>query len=188
MLPPVRPCRLAAEGGSRPPFSLPGTQPSAPSAGSFGVGEALGLGAGAPALARAYTRHTLVLADDHRVVRNKLKKLLSQEIDFHLVAEADNGLEVVRLAEVWQPDLLITDLGMPGLGGLDVTRDVRRVSPRTRIIVVSVHREEPYVVQALQRGASGYVLKSASGTDLVAAARAALAGLRFLSSPFAGLL
>jgi DNA-binding NarL/FixJ family response regulator len=139
-------------------------------------------------LERAYTTYTFVLADDHAVVRAKLKKLLIQESDFHLVGEADNGRDVIRLVRALQPDLLITDLAMPGCDGLAVTEMVRQISPRTRIVVISVHREEPYVVQALERGASAYVLKSSGGRDLIAAARVALAGQRFVSAPFAALL
>jgi DNA-binding NarL/FixJ family response regulator len=142
----------------------------------------------AVSLEQAYTLHTLVLADDHPVVRSNLKKLLNRETDFQLVAEADNGLEVVRLVESFRPDLLVTDLAMPGLDGLEVTHAVRRVSPHTRVIVVSVHREEPYVLQALRCGASAYVLKSSSRGDLVPAARAVLAGKRFLSAPFSSSL
>jgi DNA-binding NarL/FixJ family response regulator len=176
------------QGHSRSSSILLPPQPSPPASCSSGGGDATAARARVHPLEQAYILHTLVLADDHPVVRNNLKKLLNRETDFHLVAEADNGLDVVRLVESWQPDLLVTDLAMPGLDGLEVTHTVRRVSPHTRIIVISVHREEPYVIQALQRGASAYVLKSASPNDLVAAARAVLAGQRFLSAPFSASL
>ena len=127
-------------------------------------------------------RHTLALADDHAIVRRKLKDLLNEEADLHLVAEAENGLDIVRLVTELQPDVLVTDLTMPGLDGLQVTSEVRRLSPRTRVIVISVHREDSYVQRALELGAAAYVLKSASSTDLVAAVRAVLAGGHFLSA------
>lgn len=127
-------------------------------------------------------RHTLALADDHALVRRKLKDLLNEEADLHLVAEAENGLDIVRLVMELQPDVLVTDLTMPGLDGLQVTSEVRRLSPRTRVIVISVHREDTYVQRALELGAAAYVLKSASSTDLVAAVRAVLSGGQFLSA------
>ena len=127
-------------------------------------------------------RHTLALADDHAIVRRKLKDLLNEESDLHLVAEAENGLDIVRLVTELQPDVLVTDLTMPGLDGLQVTSEVRRLSPRTRVIVISVHREDTYVQRALELGAAAYVLKSASSTDLVAAVRAVLSGGQFLSA------
>ena len=127
-------------------------------------------------------RHTLALADDHAIVRRKLRDLLNEEADLHLVAEAENGLDIVRLVTELQPDVLVTDLTMPGLDGLQVTSEVRRLSPRTRVIVISVHREDTYVQRALELGAAAYVLKSASSTDLVAAVRAVLSGERFLSA------
>ena len=127
-------------------------------------------------------RHTLALADDHAIVRRKLRDLLNEEADLHLVAEAENGLDIVRLVTELQPDVLITDLTMPGLDGLQVTSEVQRLSPRTRVIVISVHREDSYVQRALELGAAAYVLKNASSTDLVAAVRAVLSGGRFLSA------
>lgn len=134
--------------------------------------------------ASALAPHSVALADDHAVVRMNLKKLLAREADFRLVAEADNGSDVVRLVTELQPDLLVTDLAMPGLDGIEVTRAVRRASPDTRVIVISVHKEEPYVIRALEEGARGYVLKNHSGTDLIAALRAVLAGGRYLSPSF----
>ena len=135
-----------------------------------------------PGDASSPVRHTLALADDHAIVRRKLKDLLNEEADLHLVAEAENGLDIVRLVTELQPDVLVTDLTMPGLDGLQVTSEVRRLSPRTRVIVISVHREDSYVQRALELGAAAYVLKSASSTDLVAAVRAVLAGGHFLSA------
>lgn len=133
-----------------------------------------------------YLMHTLVLADDHSVVRQSLKKLLTQEPDLHLVGESDNGLEVLRLVEQFQPDVLVTDLMMPGLNGLEVIRRVRLACPDIRIVAVSVNSDDPYVEGAFTCGADAYVLKASCGKHLVCAVRAALGGERYISPPLAG--
>jgi DNA-binding NarL/FixJ family response regulator len=126
---------------------------------------------------------TLMLADDHQILRQGLKALLKTEPDFHLVGEASDGLEAVRLAERHQPQVLVLDLMMPGLNGLEVTRQVLRRSPRTRVVVLSMHSDEAYVVEALRSGASAYVLKEFGAEELVRAIRAVVAGQRYFSPP-----
>jgi DNA-binding NarL/FixJ family response regulator len=128
-------------------------------------------------------RYSVVLADDHLVVRQSLKRLLGQHADLQLVGEADNGRETLSLVKLWQPDLLVTDLMMPGMNGLELTRRVRLSFPATRVLVVSVNGDEPYVARAFRCGANGFVLKTACGRHLVAAARAVLAGRRYVSPP-----
>jgi CheY-like chemotaxis protein len=130
-----------------------------------------------------YTMHTVVLADDHPVVRQSLKRLLAQQADLHLVGESGNGLETLHLVKQLQPDLLVTDLMMPGMNGLEVTRRIRLSFPATRVVVVSVNGDEPYVAGALRCGADGFVLKTACGRHLLSAVRAVLAGKRFVSPP-----
>ena len=132
--------------------------------------------------------HTFVLADDHGIVRQSLKRLLLRETDLQLLAESSNGLEVLQLVSQLQPDLLITDLMMPGLNGLEVIRRVRMASPETRIVAVSVNSDEPYVEGAFTCGASAYVLKATCGRHLIAAVRAVLGGERYISPPLVGLL
>jgi CheY-like chemotaxis protein len=127
--------------------------------------------------------HRIVLADDHPVVRQSLKRILNQQADFDLVGETDNGLETLGLVKQLQPDLLVTDLMMPGLNGLEVARRVRLSFPATRIVVVSVNADEPYVTGAFRCGANAFVLKTACGRHLVPAIRAALAGHRYVSPP-----
>jgi DNA-binding NarL/FixJ family response regulator len=127
---------------------------------------------------------TLVLADDHQVVREGLRALLTAEPGLAVVGEAADGLEAVALVERLRPDVLIVDVMMSGLGGLEVTRQVRQRCPLTRVVVLSMHASEVYVAEALRHGASGYVLKDASAADLVEAVRAAVAGRRYLSAPF----
>ena len=126
---------------------------------------------------------TIVLADDHPVVRQGLRAVLEAEKDFRLIGETGDGLETVRLIERLQPDVLMLDLMMPGLGGLEVTRQVSQRSPRTRVVILSMHADEAYVLEALKNGATGYVLKESSADDLVRAIREVAAGRRYLSPP-----
>src|SRR5215475_5903134 len=101
----------------------------------------------------------ILLADDHHIVRQGLKALLEGEPHFRFVGEAGDGIEAVRLAERLRPDVLITDLVMPGLNGLEVTRQVTKATPRTRVVVLSMYANDAYVFEALRNGAMGYVLK-----------------------------
>jgi DNA-binding NarL/FixJ family response regulator len=125
---------------------------------------------------------TLVLADDHQVVRQGLRALLEAEPDLDVVGEAGQGQETMQLVERLQPDLLVLDLMMPGLNGLDITRQISQRLPGTRVIVLSVHTTEAYVLEALRNGAAGYVAKTASADELVQAVRTVAAGQRYLSS------
>jgi len=126
---------------------------------------------------------SIVLADDHQVVRQGLRALLEAEADFSLIGEAGDGLETARLVERLKPDVLIIDLMMPNLNGLEVTRQVGQRSPRTRVVILSMHANEAYVLEALRNGAAGYVLKESSAADLVKAVREVIAGRRYLSPP-----
>jgi len=126
---------------------------------------------------------TILLADDHSIVRQGLRALLEVELDFCIVGEAADGLEVTQLIEYLQPDVLVLDLMMPGLDGLEVTRRVNQRSPQTRIIILSMYGNEAYVVEVLRNGAAGYVLKKSTADELVRAVRAVVAGQRYLSPP-----
>ena len=125
----------------------------------------------------------IVLADDHQVVREGFRALLQAQPDFEIVGETGDGLEAVRMVEKQKPHILVVDLMMPGLNGLEVARQVTQRSPRTRIVVLSMHANEAYVLEALKNGACAYVLKDASAAELVRAVREALAGRRYLSPP-----
>jgi DNA-binding NarL/FixJ family response regulator len=124
---------------------------------------------------------SIVLADDHPVVRQGLRGILEAEPDFAIAAETGDGLEAVRLVERLQPDVLVLDLMMPGLSGLDVLPVVRQRSPRTRVVVFSMHANEEFTLQALKNGASAYVLKGCDPAHVVEAVRRAAAGRRYLS-------
>lgn len=126
---------------------------------------------------------TLVLAEDHHVVRQGLRTLLNTEPDFAVIGEAAEGLEVSALVERLQPNVLIVDVQMPGLNGLEVTRQIRQRVPQTRVLVLSMHANEAYVLEALRNGAAGYILKSASAETLAEAVRAVAGGHRYLCPP-----
>ncbi len=128
---------------------------------------------------------TIVLADDHQVVRKGIRALLEMEPDFQIVGETGDGLEAVQLTIRLRPDVLVLDLMMPGLNGIDVTRQVTRQVPQTRVVLLSMYAGEDYVLEALRNGASGYVLKDASISELIQAIRDAVAGRRYLSPPLA---
>jgi len=125
----------------------------------------------------------IVLADDHHIVRQGLRGLLEAEPGFSVVGEAGDGLEAVRLVENLQPDVLVLDLMMPGLNGLEVTRQVVQRSPQTRVIILSMHASEAYVLEALRYGAAGYVLKASSAADLIKAVHEVTFGRHYLSPP-----
>ncbi len=127
---------------------------------------------------------SIVLADDHKIVRHGIKALLEAEPDLRVTGEAGDGLEAIRLAKDLQPDILVVDISMPGLNGIDVTKQVRKCSPRTGIIVLSMHSAEVYVLQALEAGAMGYVLKESGPEQLVNAIREVISGRYYLSPPF----
>lgn len=124
---------------------------------------------------------TILLAEDHQIVREALRLLLETQTDFSIIAEAGDGLEALQLTEKYKPEALIVDLMMPGLSGLEVARRTRRLSPSTKVIVLSMHDTESYVVEALGAGVAGYVLKRSSSQELVFAIRQALAGELYLS-------
>ncbi len=124
----------------------------------------------------------IVLADDHHVVRQGLRSLLEAEAGFKVVGEVGDGLETIKMVENVHPDILILDLMMAGMNGLEVTREVTRRSPATAVVILSMYGNESYVREALQAGARAYVLKESSSEELVRAVRQALAGRRYLSS------
>ena len=124
---------------------------------------------------------TVLLADDHPIVRHGLRLLLEAEHDLKIVGEASDGLQAVQLSEKFKPKVLVVDLMMPGLNGLEVLRQVKERSPSTCSIVLSMQSADVYVVEALKAGALGYVLKETGPSELVNAVQQVVAGKRYLS-------
>ena len=132
--------------------------------------------------------HTIVIAEDHKILREGLKALLAANPRLNVVAEAGDGLEAIRCVEQWRPDLLLLDLSMPRMGGLSVIRDLHHRLPRTKILVLTIHESEEYVIQGFQAGANGYCLKDAGRAELEAAIEKVLAGATYLSPGLAAKL
>lgn len=126
---------------------------------------------------------TIVLADDHRIVRQGLHALLAAEADFRVVGEAGDGREALEQVKLHAPDVLVLDLMMPGLNGLEVARQLHKHTPKVGVVVLSMHDDEGFVLEALANGVSAYVLKDSNSSDLIQAVREAAAGRRYLSPP-----
>lgn len=124
---------------------------------------------------------SVLLADDHAGVRDGLRGLLEAEADLSVVGQAANGDEAVRLARELRPDIVILDITMPGMNGIEAARHIRKSSPTTWLLILSAHAAPEYVRQAFDAGADGYVVKQAAGAELVAALRQVLQGRRYLS-------
>ncbi|RME49235.1 MAG: DNA-binding response regulator, partial [Caldilineae bacterium] len=122
----------------------------------------------------------VLLADDHAIVRQGLRALLSAVDDIEVVAEAENGREAIEAAERHQPDVIVMDYSMPHLNGLEGTRRIVQMFPHTRIIVLSMHADEEYILQFIRAGAAGYLLKDAIATDLIEAIRHVMRSRRFI--------
>jgi DNA-binding NarL/FixJ family response regulator len=125
---------------------------------------------------------SVVLADDHHVVRQGIRALLEDEGNISVLGEAANGMEALQLVEELKPDVLVLDLVMGTVSGVEVTSDICQRVPSTSVVILSMHSNEAYVIEALKAGAKAYVLKDASAEELVTAIRKAVAGQRYLSS------
>ena len=124
----------------------------------------------------------VLLADDHRLMRAGLRALLKSLELVQVVAEAGTGHEAIQLAEQHQPDIVIMDIGMPELNGLEATARLKKLNPAPRIIILSMHANEEYVKRALQTGAAGYLLKGAEPAELELAIKAVMRGETYLTS------
>ena len=126
-------------------------------------------------------RIRIVLADDHAVVRQGFKMILAAEADMEIVGEAGNGREAVELAEKLRPEVVVMDVSMPELNGIEATRRLASSTPHTRVVALSVHKDSVYVREILRAGARGYLLKESVAADLVSAVRAVASGEGYLS-------
>ena len=130
--------------------------------------------------------YRIVIAEDHTILRQGLRALLSCDPDFKIVGEAEDGRESVRLAETLSPDLILMDLSMPKMTGMEAIGEIKKRSTGTKIVVLTVHTGEEYVLSALRSGADGYVLKDANRDELAAAIKKVLEGKRYLSPDISG--
>ena len=126
-------------------------------------------------------RVSVLLADDHPVVRQGMRNLLETDESFKVVGEAEDGLQAVQMADQLRPDVVVVDMMMPHLNGLEAIRQIIEHHPGTRCIVLSMQSADPYIVQALKAGASGYVLKDSGPSELVNAIHQVMDGKRYLS-------
>jgi len=128
----------------------------------------------------------ILLADDHKIVRDGLRSLLEKQPGIDVVAEADNGRTTVRLARELLPDLVIVDIGMPDLNGIEATRQIVAENPRIRVVALSMHSDRRFVAQMFKAGASAYLLKDCAFEELAQAVQVVLAGRTYLSPQVAG--
>jgi two-component system, NarL family, response regulator NreC len=123
----------------------------------------------------------LVIVEDHAILREGLQSLLSSTKEFDIVGEAEDGREAIRSIEDLKPDLVLTDLSMPKMNGMDMIQTIKKQSPKTKVIALTVHRGEDYVFETLKAGADGYVLKEATYSELMMAIKSVLEGKRYVS-------
>jgi DNA-binding NarL/FixJ family response regulator len=123
----------------------------------------------------------ILLADDHTMVRDGLRALLEPQQDLVIVAEAADGRECIQQAEQHSPDVVLMDIAMPKMNGIEATRRILAVSPSTGVVILSMHQDESYILQSLKAGAKGYLLKDSPREDIVEAIRAVASGRAFLS-------
>ncbi len=123
----------------------------------------------------------ILLADDHTIIRSGLRLLLEQQPDFKVVAEAGDGREAVELVSRHHPEVIVLDIGMPQLNGIEATQQIVSREPRTQVVILSMHSDEGYVLRALKAGARAYILKNSADADLIRAVRSVSEGKSFFS-------
>lgn len=126
-------------------------------------------------------RKRILIVEDHTLLRAGLMVMLEQDHDLEIVGEADNGRDAVRMIDMLRPDLVLTDLSMPGMNGIEAIVDIKRRHPDTRVLVLTIHRMDEYIHESLRAGADGYILKDASQDELRLAIRNVLHGKSYLS-------
>ena len=130
----------------------------------------------------------ILLADDHEIVRYGLRCLIEEQPDMEVVGDAVNGRTAINLAHQLKPDVVIMDISMPDMNGIEATRRIRKEIPDTKVIVLSMHHKRQFVIDMLKSGVSGYILKTKVHGDLIRAIKAAVAGEVYLSSKITGIM
>jgi len=123
----------------------------------------------------------IVIAEDHTILREGLRSLLSSHPSFEIVGEAEDGREAIRCVEKFKPDLILTDLSMPKMNGMEAIKEIKRESPATKVLVLTVHKAEEYILATFRAGADGYILKDSTHSELVMAVKKVLDGKRYIS-------
>ena len=123
----------------------------------------------------------IVIAEDHTILREGLRMLLSANPNFEIVAEAEDGREAIRCVQKFKPNLVLTDLSMPRMNGMEAIKEIRRESPETKILVLTVHRAEEYILATFRAGADGYILKDSTHSELLMAVKKVLSGRHYIS-------
>ncbi len=126
-------------------------------------------------------RKKIVIAEDHTILREGLRMLLSSNPDFEVVGEAQDGLEAIRAVETLKPDLILMDLSMPRMNGVGAIQEIKKLNPTTKILVLTVHKTEEHILTALKTGAEGYILKDATHSELMLAMDNIFSGKSYLS-------
>lgn len=125
--------------------------------------------------------YSVLLVDDHKILRDGIRAILERSLEFEVIGEAESGADALRLSKDSRPDIILMDISMPGLSGIEATTEVLRHSPRSKVVILSMYDDEHSVVSAIRSGARGFVLKRASHDDLVDALRAVAKGGSYLS-------
>ena len=128
----------------------------------------------------------IVIAEDQKILREGLKSLLSSSDDFEVVGEAEDGLNAVRCVEKFSPELLLLDISMPKMSGISAIKEIKSQSTETKILVLTVHESEEYILEVFKSGADGYCLKDASHSELMVAIKSVLSGKRYISPGISG--
>jgi DNA-binding NarL/FixJ family response regulator len=123
----------------------------------------------------------IVIAEDHTILREGLRSLLSSSANFEIVGEAGDGREAIRQVKKFKPDLILTDLSMPRMNGMEAIKEIKRESPATKVLVLTVHRAEEYILATFRAGADGYLLKDSTHSELLMAVKKVLNGTHYIS-------
>jgi len=131
-------------------------------------------------------KHKIIIADDNRILREGLRALLSSDLELEVVGEVEDGQEAIRVVEKFKPGLVLMDLSMPRMNGMDAIKEIKKRSPDTKVLVLTVHKTDEYILATLQAGADGYVLKDSTNVELRMAIKNVLSGKFFISPGISG--